>query len=79
MKQREPNLGATARLTENDYFKLAAVAVATASVGGPVAVDPDVADAMGAFDEPALSLDDALDSLFDGVDPTALNEVKGNG
>ena len=38
MKQREPNLGATARLTENDYFKLAAVAVATASVGGPVAV-----------------------------------------
>ncbi|WP_019647096.1 hypothetical protein [Novispirillum itersonii] len=30
----------------------------------PVAVDPDVAEAMGAFEEDALSPEDALDSLF---------------
>ncbi|MCF8482175.1 MAG: hypothetical protein K9H25_17260 [Rhodospirillum sp.] len=36
---------------------------------GPVAVDPDIADAMGAFREEALTPEDALDSLFDGEDP----------
>ena len=30
-----------------------------------VTVDPDVAEAMGAFEETALDPDDALDSLFD--------------
>lgn len=38
-----------------------------ASAGVPVAVDPDEADAMGAFADDALDLDDAMDSRFDDV------------
>lgn len=38
-----------------------------ASAGMPVAVDPDDADMMGAFEENALSAEDALDSRFDDV------------
>ncbi|MBR9817291.1 MAG: hypothetical protein GYB52_11735 [Rhodospirillales bacterium] len=79
MKQPEQNTGANARLTDNEFLKLASLAVSTASDLGPVSVDPDVAEAMGAIDEPALSLDDALDSHFDGEDPTAIEEVKGHG
>lgn len=33
--------------------------------GGVAAVDPDDADAMGAFEEDALDPEDALDSRFD--------------
>lgn len=40
---------------------------ALASAGLPVAVDPDIADEMGAFDEDALSPKDALESRFDGM------------
>ncbi|MDP2699925.1 hypothetical protein [Thalassospira sp.] len=79
MKQPENSPGADARLNEPEYLKLAALAVSAASDGGPVPVDPDVADAMGAFGEEALPIDDALDSHFDGVDPTAIEGVKGNG
>lgn len=38
-----------------------------ASAGAPVAVDPDDAEAMGAFADDALALDDALESRFDDV------------
>ena len=34
--------------------------------GAAIAVDPDVAEHMGAFEEHAISLDEALDSAFDG-------------
>ena len=43
-----------------------------AEAGTPVPVDPDVAEMMAAFDEPALTLEDALDSRFDGDVPAAL-------
>ena len=39
-----------------------------ALLGFPITVDPDVAEYMGAFEETALDLDDALDTRFD-VDP----------
>lgn len=38
-----------------------------ASAGVPVAVDPDDADMMGAFEDDALSAEDALESRFDDV------------
>jgi hypothetical protein len=38
-----------------------------ASAGMVVPVDPEVADRMAAFEDHALSLDDALDSRFDDV------------
>jgi|GEM_PF-3578217 len=79
MKQPEQNTGANARVTDTEFLKLASLAVSVASDLGPVSVDPDVADAMGAIDEQALSLDDALDSHFDGEVPTAIEEVKGHG
>lgn len=79
MKQPEQDTGANARLNDFEFIKLASIAVSVASDHGPVPVDPDIADAMGAFDEEALSLDEALDSHFDGEDPTAFEEVLGNG
>lgn len=36
-----------------------------ASQGLPVSVDPDVADAMGAFSEKALDMDAAIQSVVD--------------
>lgn len=36
-----------------------------ALTGKEVIVDPEVADMMGAFEETAMSLDDALDARFD--------------
>lgn len=38
-----------------------------ASAGKPMPVDPDDAEMMGAFEEEALSAEDALDSRFDDV------------
>ncbi len=61
----------TSAVTEPEYLALAADAAARAAMQGPVPVDPDVAEHMGAFEEDALSADDALDSLVDGLDPTA--------
>lgn len=40
---------------------------AMASAGLPVAVDPDDAEAMAAFEETALTPEDALESRFDAV------------
>ena len=71
MKQPEVN--------EARYRQLAALAASAASSIGPAQVDPDIADEMGAFDEPALNLDEALDSHFDGEDPTASEEGLENG
>jgi hypothetical protein len=79
MLQPEKPSAASADLSDYEYIKLASSVVGAASDGGPVPVDPDIADAMGAFDEEALSLDDALDSHIDGEDPTAFEEVQGNG
>lgn len=62
-------------VTDVQYLALAAEAVAAAASKGPIPVDPDVAEAMGAFREDALSADDALDSHFDGLDPTATEET----
>ena len=56
---------------DENYLRLAAAAASTDAAAGPVPVDPDVADHMGAFDEEALTEEEALDSLFDGLDPTA--------
>lgn len=52
---------------ENIIFVVADRVSEVASAGVPVAVDPDEADAMGAFADDALDLDEALDSRFDDV------------
>jgi hypothetical protein len=62
---------ANAHLSEADYLKLATESVTRAGENGPLSVDPDVAEDMGAFWETGLSDQDALDSHFDGLDPTA--------
>lgn len=54
-------------VTEEDYLKAAADAASRASEHGPVSVDPDVADFMGAFEEDALTAEEALDSLVDAM------------
>lgn len=45
---------------------LLARAASAAARDGPAAVDPDVAEAMGAFAETALDVGDALDAMIDG-------------
>ncbi|KJS34945.1 MAG: hypothetical protein VR70_16730 [Rhodospirillaceae bacterium BRH_c57] len=67
-------------ITEEDYLRAAATATARAAETGPVSVDPDVADFMGAFEEDALSPQDALDSLIDGMadDMIEANEMAAN-
>ena len=60
-----------ARLSEADYLKLATERVNRAGEIGPLSVDPDIAESMGAFWETGLADQDALDSHFDGLDPTA--------
>ena len=45
-----------------------AAAVAAAAAAAPAVVDPDVADYMGAFEETALDVETALDSMFDEED-----------
>lgn len=47
-------------------LRAGAESVAALSHEGPVAVDPDIAEAMGAFSETALDAMAALDSHFDG-------------
>lgn len=59
----------SANLGDDEYIKIAADRTAEAAAEGPVAVDPDVADYMGAFEEEALSEEDALDSFLDGEEP----------
>lgn len=49
---------------EREHLAVAAAIIDRAAETAPVSVDPDVADAMGAFVEDALSEEDALDSLF---------------
>lgn len=70
---------ASAALNDQDYLALASSMISTESQIGPVPVDPDIAEAMGAFAEDALSADDALDSHFDGIDPTAEAEGSNHG
>jgi hypothetical protein len=53
-----------------EELKVASRAIDRLAEDGPVSVDPDLADAMGAFADDALTPEDALDSLFDGQDPT---------
>lgn len=52
---------------EDIVFVIADRVSGVASAGVPVAVDPDEAEAMGAFADDALDLADALDSRFDDV------------
>lgn len=70
---------ASAALNDQDYLALASSMINAESLSGPVPVDPDIADAMGAFSEDALSVDGALDSHFDGIDPTADAEGSNHG
>ncbi len=70
---------ATAALNDQDYLALASSMINAESLSGPVPVDPDIAEAMGAFTDDALSADDALDSHFDGIDPTADAEASHHG
>ncbi len=44
---------------------LAAQVAETAKMGHPTPVDPDTAEILGAFEDDALSHQDALDSRFD--------------
>jgi hypothetical protein len=53
-----------AEMTRVETFQIARAAM----LGIPIDVDPDLAEFMGAFEETALDLDDALDTRFD-VDP----------
>lgn len=70
----DTNANANANLSEADYLKLASESATRAGENGPFSVDPDVAEDMGAFWETGLSDQDALDSHFDGLDPTADEE-----
>ncbi|WP_417799006.1 hypothetical protein [Terasakiella pusilla] len=70
---------ASAALNDQDYLTLASSMINGESQIGPVPVDPDIAEAMGAFAEDALSADDALDSHFDGIDPTSDTEGSNHG
>jgi hypothetical protein len=72
------NASANAHLSEADYLKLASESVTRAGENGPLSVDPDVAEDMGAFWEAGLSDQDALDSHFDGLDPTADDDPNGD-
>ncbi|WP_412558493.1 hypothetical protein [Thalassospira sp. MIT1370] len=73
------NTTTSAGLDDQDYLALASSVISTESQIGPVPVDPDIAEAMGAFSEDALSSDEALDSHFDGIDPTADAEGSNHG
>lgn len=54
-------------MTKEDILKAASAQVSRlASAGLVVTVDPDVAAFMGAFEDDALSIEDALDAQFDG-------------
>ena len=70
---------ASADLDDKGYLALASSMINAESRAGPVPVDPDIAEAMGAFSEDALSSDEALDSHFDGIDPTADAEGSNHG
>jgi|GEM_PF-2957849 len=52
--------------TASGGLALLARAASAAARDGPAAVDPDVAEAMGAFAETALDVGDALDAMIDG-------------
>jgi hypothetical protein len=54
---------------DREYMRITTDITAQQAMTGPVAVDPDVAEHMGAFEEDALSFEDALDSFFDGDTP----------
>lgn len=54
------------RPTASGGLALLARAASAAARDGPATVDPDVADAMGAFAETALDVGDALDAMIDG-------------
>lgn len=70
---------ASTALTDQDFLTLASSMINSESQIGPVPVDPDIAEAMGAFAEDALSSGEALDSHFDGIDPTADAEGSNHG
>ncbi len=62
-----PDPDETLRLATDQLLRLA-------STGAVVELDPDEADALAAFEETALSVEDALESRFDDIapDPEAL-------
>ena len=74
-EREDASASATAGLTEHAYLRLAANQVLDAAETQPVAVDPDLAAYMGAFEEDALTEEDALMSLFDGEMPADSGEA----
>jgi hypothetical protein len=60
----DTNTMTQAEMTRVETFQIARAAM----LGIPIDVDPDVAEFMGAFEEVALDLDEALATRFD-VDP----------
>lgn len=50
---------------DTGYLHHAAATVARKLAATPIAVDPDIADEMGAFAEDALDIEAALDSTLD--------------
>ena len=68
-KDRDMTNSTTNGPRERSYPDLAAEQVAETAMDGPVAVDPDIAEHMGAFEETALDDDSALDAWLDGDEP----------
>ncbi len=62
MEPMHPDSQQRARELDN---VLAAQVCEAAEMGHPTPVDPDTAETLGAFEEDALSHQDALDSRFD--------------
>ncbi len=67
MRETEETSAPEAAIGETVWRRLASATIPGLAVRGPVAVDPDLADEMGAFEETALSEEDALDSLMDEI------------
>ncbi|GAK43520.1 conjugal transfer protein, TraD [Tepidicaulis marinus] len=67
MRETEETSAPEAAIGETVWRRLASATIPALAAQGPVAVDPDLADEMGAFEETALSEEDALDSLVDEI------------
>jgi hypothetical protein len=67
MRETDDSSAPEAAIGETVWRRLASATIPALAAQGPVAVDPDLADEMGAFEETALSEEDALDSLMDEI------------
>lgn len=67
MRETDDSSAPEAAIGETVWRRLASATIPALAAQGPVAVDPDLADEMGAFEETALSEAEALDSLMDEI------------